>query len=748
MLTLTSVLQSTCLNSDMNFSHSLSLFFFFLSQILSVVASFRVMEDSLLSASEALSNSKPAIKKFVEYEVTSEDDSSDHEPNPSYHPASQHNTDDESSRESTPEREEVVAEEPSVTGDQETNTVQTVEMPAPKLLREKQPRRKVPSLTAMYDRSQRQAAATENRLEKIRLALEASNYAEYTFQPKISARAKRLQHSSSDFVESVEKSRARLRQHLLDMSNAEEYSFSPQICKRSSVIVQKNRAQNEDEVSVVDRLYHSNIHTEQPMDAEPKSVRTQKEIEQHVSSLYQYEERRKNLIAALRDELQHSDQTVPPVNLREVVTRLYTTKVQVNPSAVYEKVTSNIPEKYARETEKYLQSAKIRSLQKWFSHFSNGKNVLSETDLIVYEGMHMDEKQKAQLLLQRHSNQSEWSAEEFIEILSVHDDSSSPLWKVRICSLPDDAAPTDTFTPKIDPVSSLLIERKNESGCLPAHDRLFLAARDSQLKRNVKLLEKERQELHEEEKQREKKRKLCATWRRLSKKSLLDRNSAKAEETIKYLENVKTIEALEDSETVTDKIISMNRDSSSVEPAKGESCTSSSKPPCTLSEPQSSSMKENPDPSLPSDNSANVLQPEAALSVLEQSGWASETSDAIEQLRQVLSESPEYEKNTSCDAPLSPIVFKPGVTEEVFPPEAPLVGTATEFGFPATVGPQGKEETSPFKKKGAQTDTSDFLLKCSLCSGVQPISYSQPSMESKRKLKNLGKALYRKTRNE
>lgn len=705
------------------------------------------MEDSLLSASEAASNSKPAIKKFVEYEVTSEDDTSEHEQNLSYHRASLHNMDDESSRDSTPEKEEIVAEEPSVLGDQETNTAQTVEMPEPKLLAIKQPRRKVSSLTAMYDRSQRQAAAAEDRLEKIRLALEASNYAEYTFKPKISARAKRMQHSSAAFVESVEKSRARLRQHLLDMSDTEEYSFSPQICKKSSVLVQKLREQNEDEASVVDRLYHSNIHPELPNNAEQKTVRTQKEINQHVSSLYQYEEQRKNLIAALRDELRHSKPNVNPVNPSEVVTRLYTNKFHVDPSTVYEKIKSDIPEKYARQNEKYLQSAKIRSLQKWFFHFSNRKNVLSDTDLIIYEGMHMDEKQKVQLLLHRHSNQREWSAEEFIEILSAHEDSSCPLWKVRIFSLSDDPAPADTFTPKIDPVSSLLIERKNENGRLPAHDRLFLAARDSQLRQNVKRLEEERQELNEEENQREKKRKLCATWRRLSKKSLLDQK-AKTEESIRYLENGNSIGAIENSETVTDKNISMNRDSPSVELAKGESCTFSFKSPCTSSEPQSPPMKEYPDPPLPSDDSTNVLQTEVAVSVLEQSGWESQTNDAIEQLLRVLSKDPESEKNTLCDAPLSPIVCKPGNPEEVFPLKAPLLGTVTEMGYRSTDVPQGKEETSLFKKNGTQTDISDFLLKCSLCSGVQPISYSQPSMESKRKLKNLGKALYRKTRSE
>lgn len=717
------------------------------------------MESKCFSENNLGSNAGPSIKKFSAFEVASDDDSSEDERRAplkeNLSPDNDSNTgdgdvDDEDSvkslRDSIPKKEVMAAQDTSALADQETVTGETVEIQEPKHWEAKKAPRKVSSLTAMYEKSQRHAAATEERLKKLRSELEESSYAEYTFKPKISAKAQKIHHSTSDIIESVEKNRARLRQRLLDISSSEVYSFSPQICKRSSVIVEKNRAQGENDTSVVDRLYHSGVHPVVLEDPNPKKVRTQKEIDRHVSSLYQFEERKRNLLASLRHKLHEKEAASPSVNTREVVARLYTKKVTVDPTTVYKEVENDVSERCSSQNEKYLKSAKTRGLQKWFFHFSNMSNELSESDLDRYNGPYMDEKNKVHLLLQRHSKQTTWKSEEFMEILSTHEDPSFQLWKIRIRSLPEDSAGGETFKPKVDPVSSLLIERRNEGGRLSAHERLFLAARDSQLKEYQKTLEEQRQQLSEEAQRQEKQRKLFAVWRRISEKELLERKKPRETENPRYLEYANSLEALQNSTSSNLEKQTVDRPPSSVTRSAEESFNTREIPSCEAPKASIPLSDEKGKSVTSHDGSKEVSLTVPAASESEPFTMDSQMNSAIKELLKVISESPASMEEASCEALLIPTVNSAFNNEKHINSEASPEDSLIKEESRGDVSLEKEAKHPPSRRCCDQTEISDFFLHCSLCSGIQPISYSQSSLESKRKLKNLGKALYRRNR--
>lgn len=646
-------------------------------------------------------------------------------------------------------REKMVPHETSVFADHETTTAETVEIPDPMHWNPKKKSRQLSSLTAIYDRSQKQAAAAEERIKKLRSALEESKFAEYTFKPQISEKAHKMQNSSSHIIESVEENRERLRQRLLDMSEIEEYSFCPQICRKSSLIVEKSRAKNENETSVVNRLYHSTVHPEILEDHKPKKVRTQKEIDKHISSLYEFEEQRKNLLANLRQKLYEKEPRSHSVNTNELVARLYTKKLPVDPTTVYKETENNLSERCSPQNEKYLKSAKIRGLQKWFFHFSSMSDVLSLTDLDNYQGLYLDEKIKVQQLLQRHSNQNVWKVEEFIEILSTHEDPSWQLWKIHIRSPPDNGAETRSFKPKIDPVSSLLIERKSE-GRLPAHDRLFFAARDLQLKKSLKMLEEEKQQLSEQAQRQAKQHKLRAMWRRISEKELLEHKNIKDVENIRYIECKSSPQGLENSEGFTSEKNNADRAPSSVVLSLEDRPPAAPSPPCVVQEtedPVEDFKITSPSPSLDHVIETAMSDP-TTVSTPELITTDHQTNDAIEQLLKIMSEKAQSAESMPCQRP---------------PPSFPMVNPVLDLAKPmlsdAHTNDSGAGKKMPdtslwqketrdalARKNYDKTEINDFLLRCSLCSGVQPISCSQPSLESKRKLQNLGKTLYRQSR--
>eukprot|EP00796_Vickermania_ingenoplastis_P010110 gene10111-7077_t len=614
----------------------------------------------------------------------------------------------------------------------------------------------------IYERSKRQAAASAQRLEKLRFALNQEDRDEYTFRPVISKRAKMLRRSPLDAVESVERYRARLRQHLLDRNEAEECTFTPRICPQSSVIIHRRRSQSENDISVAERLYRqrSGRKGESLHPLQERNVRTPQQIEEHIASLYAFEERKEDVLEALREQ-QHSFYDVATAaKVRDVVSRLAAPRTQINSEDLYDEGEASPPrnEHHRRQHALYVQRAKARGLRRWFDHFSAGKENLTEADLEAYAGIHTRIRDTVAALLSR-TTQASWCAKDFHDtFVNEEVEHGLPLWRIRIHSDIEPEKNTFTFHPRVDSVSSALASRRKRAAS--AFERLYVAARESQLAERQRMLENVQQQLREEELKQLRHIRMQRQWHRFSQEALAQKHVTKDRDADNCKEEIAHT-------TPTSDRTDLSRDQDCT--SRKSSLKSSHHPSveATLQEVQC------PEPSLPSSSMPEKTEVKVAtLKESERTAFATPSASkktsrhmhkpkssvlrAVAALEQALFEVTALPASDS-----SPITEIPEGKTNVEAADTPFKKVDSNDFYPSDFystpnkleGPEQNShaieasQVSPtaFTKSTPTTDTHlrDLLLECSMCRypSAAPTHRAQAQHLHKRRLKELGKAL-------
>ncbi|CCW62899.1 unnamed protein product [Phytomonas sp. EM1] len=421
---------------------------------------------------------------------------------------------------------------------------------------------------SIYERGINMKKRKEQGLQHLRAALLEDESKEATFHPKISKRAESLRRRSTTPEDATNAMRMKKRLMLLELpSNESNYSFTPRISRKSAEIVRHARSDSSMSLPIVERLYHGHGLSKKEsrcalLDDTPRPkhiVRTPSEINKHIASMYLFESQRQEAIREVQEELLRGAAPTPHVDPSEVVKRLTSPNPLRRPSA-YKAGTHSSPEectfapKLSTAASAYVARARQRGLTRWFLYFSKpNATTLSLEDLRHPHAQHADIASRIEAALIANSGRaatavgegkeeeeaikpspsvvaSEWTLQEFLDALTAMEENKGlpQFWRESPSGDHEESAAlsgrgraktTDsdlTFQPQINSKSRALAQRQcreKRAAQLPAHERLFLSVRQQQLQQAQKELEEEQERLVSEQLAEEKRARSILQWR-------------------------------------------------------------------------------------------------------------------------------------------------------------------------------------------------------------------------------------------
>lgn len=603
-----------------------------------------------------------------------------------------------------------------------------------------------PSLSklSMYERSKRQAAIAAERIEKLRSEIEVLHNGDHTFRPVISRRAMKLKRSPLDTVESAEAYRQRLRDHIFNSYLAnKECTFRPKICRRSSKIVSHHRNLS-GATTVCERLYQQRRASPRKSPNPPQTVRTPKQIEEHVASLYDFQAKKEELLSCLREQQHAYRDNDLYVDSASVVARLYQPKINIDEFPLFDDFPAPPAKNHFAQRNHlyYVQRRQVRSVQSWFMLYSNGGEVL-EAQMLDGQFSITSRGGKVLQVLQKYSNQRSWTCDEFVRIICEHGEAEGvPLWKFQVEVAEEDGchANAHPFHPTVDQVSEAIVLRKGGRSS-STNDRLYFAARSNQLRKHQSKLEEEQRWLKEEEEKFMKKQRLQQEWRHISSAALSSKKGPSQE-------SVHERSPPPAFEKHADEI--RRSDSSTRSSSSSSSCTkadSTHQRVVNAVDVVEGPLMESEVASAETPSSTTLL---VKHSTKKKRGLTKSTVTAVEALQRVLSEL-ECADEVSGDGQGS---------------ESSSLGSHSSFSCTRITSPSAaiskpqhdldREESPASKQTSADSKTerspalysapppsNDFFVKYSMCCYPRLNSQSDADHERKKRLKNLGRSLYR-----
>lgn len=265
-----------------------------------------------------------------------------------------------------------------------------------------------PGKPTIYDRGMRYLSITTKKLEVMRQTLLEEESREATFRPRISARARSFScHSVGNQPDRGEMA-ARLRQRFVVLGipccndepkdsrsgvtthRCRHRPFSPRVSEQSTKIVRRRRAASAECVPVGERLYrvacqpttHSITNEDGTSGCHlPARKRSQREIEEHIDSLYRSEARRQEALQLIRER--HAGERLfdvegVHVDLAQVVKRLFHPPHRDAPQggrsrrkAVTEPDEFTFVPKINPVPPETLARARLRGLGAWFDYYAS-----------------------------------------------------------------------------------------------------------------------------------------------------------------------------------------------------------------------------------------------------------------------------------------------------------------------------------------------------------------------------------------
>lgn len=382
----------------------------------------------------------------------------------------------------------------------------------------------------IYERGMKSLERKSVRLEMLRTRLQEEEEHEATFHPSISRRAKALRnadHGTSEPHGSAAQLRYRLQ--LLELPDTEmpPTRRTPRISRNSERMVKAHRAQAGATLPPSERLYRDHFYRKEAappelMIASQTIVRTQSEIEEHISSLYAYEANRQQAMAAVRETafLGASDK-----------------QVYVDPAAVVERLTKRPPQRRRAMSSNdafsfrpqrnpsianHISQGRRRGLQRWVATFG-GDTQLEMSSLRGYTGPDIPEAHvMEQVLRTSDPARTLWDVDDIIAAFADAEQRGvEEIWRRRPSKVESVTLHDLTFRPSVNYRSTVIVDNKEEKmRCGATHDRLFLSAKAKQLSIKQQELEKEQLALETEHRRYEKRQKMYAQWRDEGKQKL------------------------------------------------------------------------------------------------------------------------------------------------------------------------------------------------------------------------------------
>ncbi|KAF8282720.1 hypothetical protein TcYC6_0022070 [Trypanosoma cruzi] len=557
-------------------------------------------------------------------------------------------------------------------------------------------------LVELYYRGVKTRKQLEEKLESIRAARE-NEFKAYSFQPKITNRAKAISRSGS--VPGCYERGTRLRQRLLleawRSESEGQCQSAPKISKGSERIVRRVRGNSAPVIPVEERLHLDAARRRCRMAEDEEGVkqqissvkRTAGDIKIHIDRLYMYEEKRQLALRKLREETGVGHSQMPLyVSSEDVVRRL---SKPLKKSRRDHSVEENLlfAPQLSPVTEELSLRARRRRMDDWYLFFTHrhGEGVFPPNAVA----------EKIREALQQAGLLGAFSRRAFGMALDEYEKRNGlQLWH---STPPPSTPPLNeelTFVPRINS------QRNLQAHAQMAHERLFSAAKQQQLA--VKEEERMRQKelLEEEKKRRKRQQRQQQQFRALSR------------EKMKSLEIIST--AGDERRSPPSSLVQ----SKSLQGIADLSCDSET----SVVSPESVSSS----PSNPSFMSVAVKSASSCPNLLA----------AAEQLRQLIDSPADTERNN----------IKPGFFQEDEVPcadnnnkPACVPADTSELVFASPEPPVlrvHKKKSDTFANTRVSTD---LLLECALSRLVWPADVATRRREwckGRRRLQRVGKMLY------
>ncbi|EKF30842.1 hypothetical protein MOQ_005331 [Trypanosoma cruzi marinkellei] len=371
-------------------------------------------------------------------------------------------------------------------------------------------------LVELYYRGVKTRKQLEEKLESIRAARE-NEFKAYSFQPKITNRAKAISRSGS-FPGCYERD-TRLRQRLLleawRSESEGQCQSTPKISKGSERIVRRVRGNSAPVIPVEERLHLDAARRRCRMAEDEEGVkqqissvkRTAGDIKIHIDRLYMYEEKRQLALRKLREETGVGRSQMPLyVSSEDVVRRLSNPLKKSRRDHSVEENLRFAPQ-LSPVTEELSLRSRRRRIDDWYLFFTHrhGEGVFPPNAVA----------EKIREALQQADLLGSFSRRAFGMALDAYEKRNGlQLWH---STPPPSAPPLNeelTFVPRINS------QRNLQAHTQMAHERLFSAAKQQQLA--VKEEERMRQKelLEEEEKRRRRQQRQQQQFRALSREKM------------------------------------------------------------------------------------------------------------------------------------------------------------------------------------------------------------------------------------
>lgn len=385
-----------------------------------------------------------------------------------------------------------------------------------------------PSLPSVYERGVRRQAQTREKIAQLRGALLTVEQQEATFHPQISSRARSLSRNHCDLLFDAEAVRLKQRMMLLELPPSPSKSRRSPACS-----ARRCQSAGPSFMPAGERLYRDYYHRLQAAELAREqawtthcpptaAMRTQKQIEQHINSLYQYRTKRlASLDFVCQEAAAAGDRCSLLVNPADVVRRLSRTQGKNGRTLVVMEDGPTFKPQLSPSVKEHVAKARERGYGRWIEHFMGRWDAILTPDILRrYTGPN----KRVACCLERVLANSPYQSTgcDLHELLSLTEPLEKrhwpQLWREKPSADDGDHYSELCFAPRVNRRSRSLVEHQRKQtpsvwDGAPATNRLFHTAKQKQLQQRQNELEEQQAQLLLQEQMYERHTRQMKHWR-------------------------------------------------------------------------------------------------------------------------------------------------------------------------------------------------------------------------------------------